>query len=87
VPSAFSPNGDSNNDLLHVIARGIFNLDYFYVFNRWGEMIFQSNDVNIGWDGKYKGELQEVGSYVYVVSGSDAGGVKITRQGSVTLVR
>jgi gliding motility-associated-like protein len=87
VASAFSPNGDGNNDLLHVIVRGIFHLDYFYIFNRWGELIFESHHADIGWNGEYKGEPQEVGTYVYVVSGLDGGGLPIKKHGNITLIR
>lgn len=87
VPSAFSPNNDNNNDLLHVLVRGIFHLNDFYIYNRWGALLFQTNDANIGWDGKYKGEPQELGVYVYLVEGTDAKGNKISKQGNITLMR
>jgi gliding motility-associated-like protein len=87
VASGFSPNGDGNNDVLHVIVRGIFHLDHFYIYNRWGEVVFQTNDANIGWNGEYKNDPQPVGVYVYFVDGTDAKGNRIAKQGNVTLLK
>lgn len=87
VPSAFSPDNNGFNDLLHLLVRGIFTLDHFYVYNRWGTVVFQTNDVNAGWDGKYKNVVQPVGVYVYSVMGTDHDGNTVQRQGNVTLVR
>lgn len=87
VASAFSPNSDGKNDVLHVLARGVFNLQHFYIFNRWGEMVFETTDLNKGWDGTYKNEPQEVGVYVYSVEGTDVKGLSIKKHGSVTLLR
>ncbi len=74
VPNAFTPNGDTKNEVFIPRAILIFNqtgnpiLDYkFEVYNRWGEQVFFSNDVNIGWDGTYKGEPCQEGHYLYKV--------------------
>jgi gliding motility-associated-like protein len=87
IPSAFSPNNDGHNDLLRLLVRGIFDLDHFYVYNRWGELVFETMDVNLGWDGSYKGSEQPVGVYVYSYAGTDHVGNSISGSGSVTLVR
>ncbi|MBP9882006.1 MAG: choice-of-anchor L domain-containing protein [Chitinophagales bacterium] len=87
VASGFSPNSDGTNDILHVLARGVFNLNHFYIYNRWGELVFETTDLSTGWDGTLKNEPQPVGVYVYVVDGTDVKGLKIQRQGSVTLLR
>ena len=87
VPGAFSPNGDGHNDNLSLLVRGIFNLNYFYIYNRWGNLVFQTGNITQGWDGKYNSKEQEVGVYVYVLSGTDYVGNPINRQGNVTLVR
>jgi gliding motility-associated-like protein len=73
--------------VLHVIVRGIFHLDHFYIYNRWGEVVFQTNDANIGWNGDYKNDPQPVGVYVYFVDGTDAKGNRISKQGNVTLLK
>lgn len=67
VPSAFTPNGDGINDIVYVEGWGIKKLISFDIYNRWGELVFSSNDINIGWDGTYKGKLQNTESYAYTV--------------------
>jgi gliding motility-associated-like protein len=67
VPTAFTPNGDNINDLIMVKGWGIKELKYFRVFDRYGAKVFETNDVNEGWDGKYKGVDQESGIYNYIV--------------------
>ncbi|MBN4066090.1 PKD domain-containing protein, partial [Candidatus Amoebophilus asiaticus] len=71
IPNSFSPNGDNINDVFFVRdisdnIDGIFNLD-FKIFNRWGELIFESNNINRGWDGTYNGKDVDVGVYTYIV--------------------
>jgi len=87
VPSAFTPNDDSENDELNVIVQGNFEFVGFHIFNRWGEEIFFSANVNTGWDGTYKGEKQPVGTYVYVVEYRDLSGNLVQEGGDVTLLR
>ncbi|MCS6917392.1 MAG: choice-of-anchor L domain-containing protein [Chitinophagales bacterium] len=89
VPTAFSPNNDSRNDLIRPLIKGVFYLDYFRIYNRWGELLYEmtSYDPAAGWDGTWKGQQQPVGAYVYVVSGRDHSGKVLQRSGSVTLVR
>lgn len=52
-----------------ILIRGIFNLKYFKIFNRYGVEVFSTNNINIGWDGRYKGNPQPIGTYVYIVNG------------------
>lgn len=67
VPQAFSPNGDGINDVLFVNGWGIDELLSFRIYNRWGEMVYEGSNINEGWDGHYKGALQNPDSYAYVV--------------------
>ena len=67
VPNAFTPNGDGNNDVIHVRGWGIRELLEFKIYNRWGEVVFETDDISKGWDGYYKGKLQNVETYVYTV--------------------
>ena len=64
VPDAFSPNGDGNNDVFQVFGTNFrrFNLK---IFNRWGEMVFETEDPAQGWDGKFKGKDELPGEFVY----------------------
>ncbi|MES2762568.1 MAG: PKD domain-containing protein [Bacteroidota bacterium] len=65
VPTAFTPNGDGINDLINVDGWGLKKLNYFRVYNRWGELIYETTDLNSGWDGFYKGVPQNMETYVY----------------------
>lgn len=87
VPSAFTPNGDGRNDFMHPILIGIRQLNYFRIYNRWGQLIFSSAQNNSSWDGRLSGQLQDPGSYVYVVSAVDYLGKQILKKGSFVLLR
>jgi len=66
IPNAFTPDGNENNDVFKVY--GLEYYDYtMMIFNRWGQKIFESSELNEGWDGKFKGTLSEEGVYVYKV--------------------
>jgi gliding motility-associated-like protein len=87
IPNAFSPNGDGLNDGFGVIGANIERLD-MKIYNRWGELIFATNDVNKKWDGTYKGTPQELGVYVYLIKAKVFGDSKeISQSGNVTLIR
>ncbi|MBT6439245.1 MAG: T9SS type B sorting domain-containing protein, partial [Flavobacteriales bacterium] len=86
VPSAFSPNGDGNNDVLFVKGEGIVNMS-FQLYNRYGEMIFQSDDQRIGWDGTYKGIESPIGTYVWKIWYQEYSGEEGKAIGHVNLVR
>jgi gliding motility-associated-like protein len=85
VPSAFSPNGDGNNDLLSVLG-SITDID-FAIYNRWGQLVFRTNDRAKGWDGKFNGVDLNPGVFAYRLSGKDLEGKLIERKGNITLVR
>lgn len=86
VPNAFSPNNDGVNDEYIPINYGLDNYE-FRIYNRWGELVFESSDPTKGWDGTYKGVDQELDVYVYVVSGNGVDGIPYYMQGNFTLVR
>ena len=82
IPNAFTPNGDGINDTFGVKGQGITNYRLL-VFNRWGEVIFESTEVKKQWDGRYAGKQVEQGTYVYELF---ANGAKKGRTGSVTVI-
>jgi len=86
-PNAFSPNGDGVNDLFGVIVRGPVAVEAYRIYNRWGEVVFESNSPEAGWDGTYRGKAQETGTYVFHFLGLDPDGNGIERHGSLHLVR
>ena len=87
LPNAFSPNGDNKNEVFKPI--GIpFPFKYqMEVFNRWGELLFVTNDINVGWDGTYMGNDVTEGIYIYKISLVDYNGKHISKKGNFTLVR
>ena len=87
LPNAFTPNGDGNNDRFHPLTVGIKEINYFRVFNRWGQMIFSSSAFNEGWDGRLGGVEQPVGTYVWMVQGITADDRVISKKGTVVLIR
>jgi gliding motility-associated-like protein len=86
VPTAFSPNADGANDVLFVRGQ---NFDEFelLIFNRWGEMVFTTNDSKIGWDGIFKGQPQAVDAYNFILKGKCVDGTITTSKGTITLLR
>jgi hypothetical protein len=85
IPNAFSPNGDTKNDIFKLLCEDII-LKSFSVYDRWGERIFITNDIAGGWDGTYKGSLCEIGTYFYLVEYEEGGQDKILT-GDVSLLR
>ena len=65
IPTAFSPNDDGHNDIFRIIHPGDLNLIDFKVFNRWGEVVFETEDPSKGWDGIYKGVPQDLAVFAY----------------------
>jgi gliding motility-associated-like protein len=69
VPNAFSPNGDGINDEFTVRSNAQkFEAYSLKIFNRFGQQIFETNDINEGWDGKFKGKQCDLSTYYYVIS-------------------
>ena len=85
VPTAFSPNEKVNN-ILYVRGDCVSSLE-FDVFDRWGNKVFTSQNINIGWDGTYKGQPMNMGTFVYFLKATLIDGTSINRKGNVTLVR
>lgn len=86
VPNAFTPNGDGVND--HVYVRGYaINRMVFRIFNRWGQLVFESTNQRVGWDGKFKGVLQPMDAYAYTLEVEFTDGTRGSRKGDITLLR
>ena len=86
LPNIFSPNGDGSNDVLYVRGSKIYEVR-FTIYNRWGEVVFETTDMAKGWDGTYQGERVNDGVYVYRATGSYVDGTPFELKGNVTLVR
>ncbi|TVR78298.1 MAG: gliding motility-associated C-terminal domain-containing protein [Chitinophagaceae bacterium] len=87
VPSGFTPDGDGLNDVLKPILTGTYQLEEFKIFNRWGQLLFETTDENIGWDGTFQGAEQPVAVYVYYLIVRDHTGDTEIIKGNVTLLR
>lgn len=88
VPNAFTPNGSGLNDYFMPSTGFVDIVDYsFTVFNRWGELLYETNDVHGAWDGKYKSHRCEPGVYVWLLTFKTASGQYIDQKGTVTLIR
>jgi gliding motility-associated-like protein len=87
MPTAFSPNGDEQNDVLKPLYSGTISNYYMAVYNRWGQKLFETSDLNTGWDGLFGGLEQEIGVYVYYVTYTFEGKNEDMLRGNVTLVR
>jgi gliding motility-associated-like protein len=87
VPSAFTPNRDGKNDVLRPVLAGIKELRYFRIYNRWGQLVYETTDELKGWDGTLKGTPQDSGAVVWVAEGIGADGKVYFRKGSCVLIR
>ncbi|MFZ6013904.1 MAG: gliding motility-associated C-terminal domain-containing protein [Bacteroidota bacterium] len=85
-PTAFTPNGDNMNDIFKVFGRYITTFE-MKIFNRWGELMFSSSSLDQGWDGNFRGNPMQEGTYTYVAEITDLAGRTFKRSGSVLLIR
>jgi gliding motility-associated-like protein len=87
VPTAFTPNNDGLNDLLAPVAVGMKTIQYFSIFNRWGQPVFSTTINGKGWDGRINGVIQSTGTYVWAVKAVDFTGKAYFEKGVTTLIR
>lgn len=83
MPNAFNPNYET----FKIARQGIAKLNAFRVFNRWGQLVFETQDIYTGWDGTFRGTAQPMGVYIYQVDASGPNGQSLRQSGNVTLVR
>jgi len=86
IPNSFSPNKDGDNDVLFVRGSGIKNVKLF-IYNRWGEKVFETYNINKGWDGTYKGRKLNPAVFAWYAEVEFSDGDRIYRKGNVTLIR
>ena len=87
VPSAFTPNTDGKNDKFAPVCYSIARLNFFSVFNRWGELLFTTNTIGKGWDGTSKGTAADAGTYVWMLEAVGMDGQVFRQKGTVVLIR
>ena len=87
VPNSFTPNNDGNNDKLEFFPIGISKFIVFRVFNRWGQLLFESFDETDFWDGTFNGVLQPIDSYVWIAEGFVDNEYLVSKRGQFILIR
>ena len=87
VPKAWSPNGDGHNDKLFPLTENIKTLTFFRIFNRWGQLMFQTNVIGLGWDGNYNGKPQISDVYTWTVEAVGYDGKIYQQAGNSLLLR
>ena len=87
VPTAFTPNNDGLNDLLRPLSIGLKKLHYFRIFNRWGQLLFETKTDGAGWDGRLHGIPQAAQVVVWVIEGIGVDNKIYRRKGTSMLVR
>ena len=87
VPNAFTPDHNGINDRFHPVMVGMQSIDYFEVYNRFGQKVFSYQGDGPGWDGNLNGKPQPVGTYVWMIKGRDYLGNIHTEKGTVVLIR
>lgn len=87
VPKAFSPNNDGINDVIFAKGWGLKELIAFKIYNRFGELVFESTDFTEGWNGVYKGKNQNIETYIYTVEALTFGNKVLTKTGNISLLR
>jgi gliding motility-associated-like protein len=86
IPNVFSPNGDQSNDFFTIEVSGIQEY-HLSIFNRWGEILIETNDPKESWDGKYKGNDASEGTYYYTITGRGLDQKDFQEKGFLTLIR
>jgi gliding motility-associated-like protein len=92
IPNAFTPNNNGRNDIFYAKGSGVNVIKHFKIYNRWGQVVFERNNIGIddrsaGWDGKYKGQYVEAGTYVYMTEMECISGELFIFKGTVTVIR
>jgi gliding motility-associated-like protein len=87
MPTVFTPNGDGENDELFAVIPGIKELNKFSIYNRWGNMVFDTKIIGTAWDGKFKDLDQPADVYFWYIEGVDSNGTVHKKQGKVVLAR
>jgi gliding motility-associated-like protein len=86
IPNVFSPNGDGLNDDINIHGFCIYTY-HLKIFNRWGEIVFETTDKTNGWDGTFRGKALDTGVFVYTVDGITIERKPFSKKGNITLLR
>jgi len=86
IPTAFSPNSDLTNDILYVRGANIKEVE-FQLFNRWGELVFETTEIDKGWNGTFNGKKVDPGVFVYQIKAICFDGQEFIDKGNITLLK
>jgi gliding motility-associated-like protein len=86
IPNCFTPNQDNKNEYFKIFSFNLVKLD-FVIYNRWGERIYQTNDLNFQWDGTFRGVPVPMDVYEFILRGYTIDGEKIFRKGYINVIR
>lgn len=86
IPNAFTPNGDNENDILYVRGKNVEKM-LLKIYDRWGELVFETDKQSIGWDGTFKGELVDPAVFVYYLEVTCVDDQEYFKKGNVTVIR
>jgi gliding motility-associated-like protein len=83
----FHPNNDGLNDRFSALPVGISTTDWFRIYNRYGQMVFETKDPVNGWDGRFKGKIQDTGTFTWLIRGRGYNNQLVEMKGTVILIR
>ena len=86
IPNAFTPDNNGTNDVFYVYGPSLKTV-HLRVFDRWGEMVFESTEQHDGWDGTYHGKPLNTGVFMYIAEMETLTGKQLFAKGDVTLIR
>ena len=86
IPNAFSPNADGLNDTFQASSNAPLESFSLLIYNRWGEQVFESTDINVAWDGSHQNKMADIGVYAYVLQYQFVGEQPALERGNVTIV-
>jgi gliding motility-associated-like protein len=88
MPNAFTPDGDGLNDVFRPVTLPEKIISFsMYIYDRWGQQVFFTNDISLGWDGTINGNPAQIGGYVFVLKYGNPSGAEREKRGLVTVVR
>ncbi len=88
LPNAFSPNDDNENDDFHAFIHPSCVVEFkLVIYNRWGEKVFETEDVTQGWDGKLRGNMSNPAVYAFYCKAVFTNGKEVLKEGNVSLIR
>lgn len=87
MPNTFTPNGDGNNDKLFIRSKTLANLEYFRVFDEWGRLVFETRNMQEGWDGTIGNYSAPLAVYVYTIKGQCENGADLLKSENVAVIK